>query len=119
MTNAQKEELVEELVAEKGKIEKELAMIGQKTDQPGNYDILFPEHEENLEDNALATEEMDRRKALERELEPRLREINKAIEKISTNSYGLCENCTQPIEGERLQAIPTALYCVTCTAKRQ
>lgn len=47
----------------------------------------------------------------------RLRQIDRALEKIGAGTYGTCEACGKPIEAERLEAIPFAATCVTC--KRQ
>lgn len=44
-------------------------------------------------------------------LEQRLMEIDQALEKISTNSYGICEVCNQEIEEDRLTANPAAKTC--------
>lgn len=46
-----------------------------------------------------------------------LRTINKALEKIHSNTYGYCENCGCEISIERLEAIPYAEFCIKCGAK--
>jgi DnaK suppressor protein len=46
-----------------------------------------------------------------------LKMIERAIQKIDGNSYGLCEICGSPIPGPRLRALPFADLCVEC--KRQ
>ncbi len=51
---------------------------------------------------------------LGREAQEQLQNINRAIEKINNNHYGLCERCDQNINQERLEAIPTAQYCLQC-----
>ena len=43
-----------------------------------------------------------------------LEEINHALEKVLDGTYGLCERCSEPINRERLEAIPTALLCLAC-----
>ena len=45
-------------------------------------------------------------------LEIRLGEVNKAIENISKNKYGICEKCKKPIEIDRLKANPAAPTCM-------
>lgn len=50
--------------------------------------------------------------------EQRLEEIEVALEKIkSGNKYGICLNCGQPIDPERLLIVPEAQYCVPCKTK--
>lgn len=41
-----------------------------------------------------------------------IKDIDLALEAIQNNTYGQCKICGQPISYERLQANPTALYCV-------
>jgi DnaK suppressor protein len=41
-------------------------------------------------------------------------EIDFALEKITAGTYGLCEQCGQPIPEARLEALPHASLCVAC-----
>jgi DnaK suppressor protein len=41
-------------------------------------------------------------------------EIDRALAKIDAGTYGLCEQCGQPIPDARLQALPQAALCVAC-----
>jgi DnaK suppressor protein len=41
-------------------------------------------------------------------------EIDRALAKIDTGNYGVCEQCGQPIPQARLQALPYASLCVAC-----
>ncbi len=41
-----------------------------------------------------------------------LEEINHALQKILDGTYGVCERTDNPISRERLEAIPTARYCL-------
>jgi DnaK suppressor protein len=41
-------------------------------------------------------------------------EIDRALAKIDAGTYGLCEQCGQPIPEPRLQALPQAALCVSC-----
>jgi len=43
-----------------------------------------------------------------------LEEISQALEKFSSESYGLCEMCEEEIDIERLKAKPFAKYCIAC-----
>lgn len=48
------------------------------------------------------------------QLEARLAEINHALERIDQGAYGMCTNCGQPVQAERLQALPQAERCIDC-----
>jgi DnaK suppressor protein len=41
-------------------------------------------------------------------------EIERAIEKVDTGTYGLCEVCNKPINAERLQFLPYVTQCIKC-----
>jgi DnaK suppressor protein len=41
-------------------------------------------------------------------------EIERAIEKIDTGTYGRCEVCNKVIGGDRLQFLPFATLCIEC-----
>ncbi|WP_419726773.1 TraR/DksA C4-type zinc finger protein [Terrisporobacter petrolearius] len=43
-----------------------------------------------------------------------LDEINEALDKLSDGSYGICTNCQQKIEQERLDIIPETTLCSSC-----
>lgn len=43
-----------------------------------------------------------------------LRKIDKALRKVETNEYGICEECGEPISVQRLEARPVAEYCIQC-----
>ncbi len=44
-------------------------------------------------------------------------EIDAALARIADGTYGTCEICGQPIEAERLAAMPEARTCTPCQAR--
>ena len=49
----------------------------------------------------------------ERELRE-LQAIDAAFARIESGEYGICRDCEEPIDGDRLRAIPEAALCVAC-----
>jgi DnaK suppressor protein len=47
-----------------------------------------------------------------------LREIERALRRVAGGTYGVCEGCSEPINPNRLKAIPWARYCVPCQEMR-
>lgn len=47
-----------------------------------------------------------------------LAEIEAALNRISTGTYGRCERCAAPVGQLRLQAVPEARLCMSCAATR-
>lgn len=43
----------------------------------------------------------------------------RALERMDNGSYGICENCGQPIAKLRLQAAPRATLCMPCKTKEE
>jgi DnaK suppressor protein len=68
------------------------------------------------EEEATETLELEKRLALENRVRQEMSGIEHALEKFEKGTYGLCENCGQPIAPERLEVLPQAAYCVNCKA---
>jgi DnaK suppressor protein len=54
--------------------------------------------------------------ALVLQVQHQLTEIEAAIERLAAGTYGVCEQCGQPIAAARLGARPTARTCIGCAA---
>lgn len=46
-------------------------------------------------------------------------EIDKALDRVKQNKYGLCLACHNPIETPRLDFFPEAAFCSTCQETRE
>jgi RNA polymerase-binding transcription factor DksA len=46
-----------------------------------------------------------------------IEDIDDAIASMDTGMYGVCESCGTPIPLERLEAVPRARCCVTCSGQ--
>jgi RNA polymerase-binding protein DksA len=51
-------------------------------------------------------------------LQEQLEEVERALRKMDEGTYGLCENCGKEIAQPRLEAIPTARFCIDCASSR-
>ena len=70
------------------------------------------------EEEATESFELEKRLALERQLRDKLADIEQALRKFEEGSYGLCNNCGQPIDPARLEALPQATLCLDCKAQQ-
>lgn len=61
--------------------------------------------------------EREKAMALIRAVDEDLAEIDRALKKIEEGTYGICEECGQPIPEERLEILPATRYCVQCASK--
>ncbi len=48
-----------------------------------------------------------------------LEQTERALERLEAGTYGLCENCGEPIGKARMQAFPRATLCVDCKQKQE
>ncbi|MGD0089768.1 MAG: TraR/DksA C4-type zinc finger protein [Planctomycetota bacterium] len=48
-----------------------------------------------------------------------LRMVDRALQRIRENKYGLCEECGEDINHERIEALPWATMCVQCQAREE
>jgi RNA polymerase-binding transcription factor DksA len=92
---------------------KNLGTLNPKTGQwaatPDKDDIGFAEADEI--DRADHSEDFQERTSTLNTLEKRLKEIDRALEKIRKNNYGKCEVCSKEIETDRLEANSAASTC--------
>ena len=109
------QKLKETLLQEKERIEGELSEFTTKDPAAkDDYDSVFPDLGDSMDDNAQEVTEFDRRKSLEFNLESRLADINKKLKEIEEGAHGVCHNCNGAIHPERLKAMPTAFLCIDC-----
>ena len=47
-----------------------------------------------------------------------LLQIDAALQRLATGRYGVCESCREPIEPQRLAAVPYTLTCKGCAERR-
>lgn len=71
------------------------------------------------DDADLATMSQNKARVLwlAKDAQERLVAIDKALARIKLGTYGACVNCNKAIPAERLNAMPTTIYCVDCQSK--
>ncbi len=108
----------EKLVAEKGKIRKQLEeMTGEQAFNKDKVQAKWNEVGDKEEDNALEVANYQDSISLERNLEITLEKIEKALKRIEEGTYGTCDQCGNQIEDDRLLAYPEAGRCLSCHAR--
>lgn len=79
--------------------------MGQESGDEGTEDIV------DRANNAYSRELNFSLSDSERQL---LLQVDEALKRIDSETYGSCMSCGQEIAGPRLQAIPWARYCIDC-----
>ena len=57
--------------------------------------------------------------AVKEQIDRRIIQTRRALSRIKIGKYGICENCGQMIDTDRLVIYPEATLCVTCEAKKE
>jgi DnaK suppressor protein len=61
--------------------------------------------------------DQNRARALRERAERELAQVDAALARLEAGTYGLCRACGRPIDPERLEALPWALYDLECQRK--
>ncbi len=77
----------------------------------------FTEHDSGDMSHSLFTRELDA--TVEQTLERRLRNVERALQKIEEGTYGICDDTGEPIPRGRLEAVPEAIYTVEAQQRRE
>jgi DnaK suppressor protein len=71
-----------------------------------------PDFDDNFADSGQVAAEQGENKVLAQQFRTELEEIERALAKIEDGTYGSCEKCGEPIPPARLEAVPTARFCI-------
>ena len=74
------------------------------------------DYDPNFADSSQVTAERGETEALVQKLVSSLQEVEHALEKFDSDTYGICEGCGKPIAEARLEARPEARQCIDCAA---
>lgn len=75
------------------------------------YSTELSNYDNHPGDSASELDEREKDIALSRHDQEELTNINNALERINSDEYGVCNVCGQPIDVERLNAVPETIYC--------
>lgn len=75
--------------------------------------------DQHAADVGSETFERTKNLALHEDLDGRLEDVARALDKLDSGTYGTCEACEKPIPDERLEAVPAARFCVEHQARQE
>ncbi|SHE90629.1 transcriptional regulator, TraR/DksA family [Ferrithrix thermotolerans DSM 19514] len=99
--------LVQELSIERERLREQLDGLGSASLATGEFDS-------NFADSSQVTAERGELEALRSSLEEQIKDVERALSKVPEGRFGVCELCSNEIAEERLEAMPTARYCIVC-----
>ena len=77
----------------------------------------FTQHDSGDMSNSLFTRELDA--GVEQVVERRLRNVERALQKIDEGTYGICDATGELISRGRLEAVPEALYTLEAQRRQE
>ncbi|MBU1082909.1 TraR/DksA C4-type zinc finger protein [Patescibacteria group bacterium] len=106
------------LLADKVRLETELAKVATYDESDGKYVAKFvelhPGEQEDDDENVDEEKIHDENIAMASDLIKLLEDTNAALKKADAGKYGWCDNCQQYIPEDRLKAYPAAPTCLGC-----
>lgn len=112
LTEDQLHDFEQKLLAEKKQLEHELASFADKQ-AGGDYKTRYEDFGDEDDDNAEEYRQHEIQLSLEKKLESALNDVQDALKRIDTGTYGTCEVCGEAIKLERLEVYPAARFCMT------
>jgi len=92
-------------------VERLSAAAMELADHTGSQDMA---DEDGFGEGDTLNVERDQLMVVAAQAQDRIAEIESALSRIDTGSYGVCESCRGPIPEARLEAVPEATRCVSC-----
>lgn len=103
----------ESLLKQQKQVEEEIKLLD--ADDPVNSEAPAESSEPGTDSWVADTH--TRTVAVKQTLKNALSKIKHALQSLSSGKYGKCENCGKKIEATRLEAMPTATLCISCSKK--
>jgi RNA polymerase-binding protein DksA len=116
-TEAELDEVKNELHADVLRLQEELDLAGRELD--GLMRDAGDGAGHDQADVGSTTFERDHEMSLANNARDMLTQTSHALERIENGSYGICESCGQPIGKNRLMAFPRATLCLTCKQREE
>ncbi len=95
----------DDLTAERDRLRSQIESL-----EPGSG--TGPAFDDNFADSGQVAAEQGENKALAGQFRAELDEVERALAKLDEGTYGRCETCDEQIAPARLEALPTARFCI-------
>ncbi len=114
------------MVSEKGLTDLRARLEKERRSLIGDIDTLNIENQtqpddygvgNHLADDASDVVSRDLNLALRSNSRDLLTQVEAALRRLDEGTYGVCARCGNPINPERLEALPYATYCITCQSE--
>jgi RNA polymerase-binding protein DksA len=111
--------LKKSLVEERERLAADLADLEQSGHEALSEMSGENNYRDHMADQGTATFSKELDMSLEENVRDLMRQVDSALERIDSGTYGTCSTCGQTISAERLQAVPAADKCITCKSAEE
>jgi DnaK suppressor protein len=74
---------------------------------------------EDFADAGTATFDRERDLSIRNNVLDLMDQVTRALARIEEGTYGTCESCGTPIDGDRIKAFPRSLMCIDCKRREE
>src|SRR6202022_3615270 len=113
------EEFNQLLLVERKRLRNELSEMEEHQVKTEEKPVADAANEDDLVDVATEAFEREKELALESSVQGMLEMVEEALKKVRDGTYGICDGCAKPIDGNRLRAIPYARLCIKCKEQEE
>lgn len=108
------------LITERAKLAGEIKNIAQETSKsPREASGDLSAYTVHMADMAADTYERELSMNIVSSEQQILYQIDDALKRLDDGSYGVCQQCNQPITMSRLKAVPYASHCIECQRAKE
>src|ERR1700737_1484388 len=107
------------LLDERKRLRDELSEMEEHQVKTEEKPVADAANEDDLVDVATEAFEREKELALESSVQGMLEMVEEALKKVRDGTYGICDGCAKPIDGNRLRAIPYARLCIKCKEQEE
>ena len=120
LTKEQIKQLRQLLITERVKLADEIKSIAHETStSPRDASGDLSAYTVHLADMAADTYERELSMNIVSSEQQILYQIDDAFKRLDDGSYGICQQCNQPIAMSRLKAVPYASLCISCQRSKE
>lgn len=105
MVVEKKQDEAEELQRELNELREQIAALEAGVEEKPDYGM-------GKGDPSITRWELDQ--AMLADLKKRAARLEEQLSRISQGTYGICERCGNPIDGDRLAVLPETTICIEC-----
>ena len=108
------------LITERAKLAEEIKTIAREASiSPRDASGDLSAYTVHMADMAADTYDRELSMNLVSSEQEMLYQIDDALKRLEDGSFGLCQQCSQPIAMSRLRAVPYASMCITCQRAKE